>query len=317
MSASMRAPLSIYYLHPLLAGPMTGWNAWIEHAAGLGFRQLLIAPPFEASACGDVFVTRDFDRLNPAIAADGDAGTRLAQIAKACRAQNMELWLDLPLDELAADAPIRQEHPDWFRAIASDHGTPDPRWTPSESDSARWRLNDPAVAEAATQWWIHRLTTWAAAGIAGFRVLHPQRLSASLWKTLVDAVRREHPDVEFLAWTPGSTPEELAALVGSGFDAVVSSANWWDFRAPWFAEEATRLAAIAPVLACTEDPFATRLGDELGEENQREHAYQRLIAFAATSPAGWMMPMGFEFAAHEALDPRRGMPVTPAAMASS
>src|SRR3954469_13913893 len=98
MSASERAPLSIYYLHPLMAGPMTAWNAWIEHAAGLGFRQLLIAPPFETSACGDVFVTRDFDRLNPVLAADGDATTRLAQISKACRAHHLELWLDLSLD---------------------------------------------------------------------------------------------------------------------------------------------------------------------------------------------------------------------------
>ena len=98
MSASMRAPFCIYYLHPLLAGPLTGWNAWIDHAAELGFRQLLIAPPFETSPAGDVFVTRDFDRLNPALAADGDAATRLDQIAKACRARNLELWLDLPLE---------------------------------------------------------------------------------------------------------------------------------------------------------------------------------------------------------------------------
>jgi starch synthase (maltosyl-transferring) len=317
MSASERAPLSIYYLHPLMAGPMTAWNAWIEHAAGLGFRQLLIAPPFETSACGDVFVTRDFDRLNPVLAADGDATTRLAQISKACRAHHLELWLDLSLDELASDAPVRDEHPDWFRAIASAHGTPDPRWTPSESDSARWRLNDPAVAEAAAGWWTERLKRWAAAGVTGFRLLHPQRLPAASWKTLIDALHRDHPEVGFLAWTPGSTADELATLHGAGFDAVVSSANWWDFRAPWFVEEAERLAAIAPALACTEDPFGTRLGDELGEENQLDHAYRRLIAFAATSRAGWMMPMGFEYAAHEALDPRRGTATTPAAMATS
>ncbi len=316
MSASMRAPLCIYYLHPLLAGPMTAWNPWIEHAASLGFRQLLIAPPFEASACGDVFVTRDFDRLNPALAADGDATTRLGQIAKACRAQHMELWLDLPLDELASDSPVRAEHPDWFRAIAAEHGTPDPRWTPSESDSARWRLNDPAVADAATTWWIDRLRRWAAAGVAGFRLMHPQRLPAELWRTLIDAVHEATPDVGFLAWTPGSTPEDLVAMRGAGFDAVVSSANWWDFRAPWYAEEATRLQAIAPALACTEEPFATRLGDELGEENQLDHAYRRAIAFAATSPAGWMMPVGFEYAAHDALDARRGTAITPADLAA-
>lgn len=317
MSASMRAPFCIYYLHPLIAGPMTGWNAWIEHAAGLGFRQLLIAPPFETSPAGDVFVTRDFDRLNPALAADGDASTRIEQLAKACRARNLELWLDLPLDELASDAPVREENPGWFRAVATEHGTPDPRWTPSESDSARWRLNDPDVAQAATQWWVERLRRWAKAGVLGFRLMHPQRLGAARWKALIDAVHAESPGVGFVAWTPGSTPDELAALVGSGFDAVVNSAAWWDFKAPWFADEATRLQAIAPALACTEAPFATRLGDELGEENQLDHAYRRAIAFAATAPAGWLMPMGFEFAVHDALDPRRGKPLLPKDLASS
>jgi starch synthase (maltosyl-transferring) len=314
MQASQSAPFRIYYLHPLLAGPLTAWNAWIEHAAGLGFRQLLVAPPFETSPCADVFVTRDFDRMNPALG-DGDATTRLAQIAKACRAHDLELWLDLPLDELSSDAPVRQEHPEWFRMVAAQHGTPDPRWTPAESDSVRWRLNDPDVAEAACGWWAGRLRQWIAAGVSGFRLVHPQRLHAEVWKTLLDAVRADAPRVAFLAWTPGLTPDELRALKGAGFDAVVSSANWWDFRAPWFAQEAERLAAVAPALACTEEPFATRLGDELGEENQLDHAYRRAIAFSATSPAGWMMPMGFEYAVHDALDPRRGGPLTPATLA--
>ncbi|HEY4090630.1 MAG TPA: maltotransferase domain-containing protein [Luteibacter sp.] len=311
MSASMRAPFCIYYLHPLLAGPMTGWNAWIDHAAELGFRQLLIAPPFETSPAGDVFVTRDFDRMNPALRADGDATTRLEQLAKASRARNLELWLDLPLDELASDAPVRQANPSWFRPVATEHGTPDPRWTPSESDSVRWRLNDPDVAQAATQWWIERLRRWAKAGVLGFRLMHPQRLRASLWRGLIDAVHAESPGVGFVAWTPGCTADELAALAGAGFDAVVNSSAWWDFRAPWFAEEASRLHAVAPALGCTEEPFATRLGDELGEENQLDHAYRRAIAFAATAPAGWLMPMGFEYAVHDALDPRRGTPIAP------
>ncbi|NID14197.1 maltotransferase domain-containing protein [Luteibacter yeojuensis] len=314
MQASQSAPFRIYYLHPLLAGPLTAWNAWIEHAAGLGFRQLLVAPPFETSPCGDVFVTRDFDRMNPALG-DGDATTRLAQIAKACRAHDIELWLDLALDELSSDSPVRAEHPEWFRAVAAQHDTPDPRWTPSESDSARWRLNDPDVVEAASDWWTARLRQWMAAGVSGFRLVHPQRLRAGVWKAVIDAAREEGSRVAFLAWTPGLTPDEVHALEGAGFDAVVSSANWWDFRAPWFAQEAERLAAVAPALACTEEPFARRLGDELGEENQLDHAYRRAIAFGATSPAGWMMPMGFEYAVHDALDPRRGGALTPSALA--
>jgi len=316
MSASPSAPFRIYYLHPLLAGPMTAWNAWIDHAAALGFRQLLVAPPFETSPCGDVFVTKDFDRLNSAIGADGDATQRLAQIAKACRARGLELWLDLPLDEIASDAAVRAEHPEWFRAVAAQHGTPDPRWTPSESDSARWRFNDPDVVEGASGWWAERLARWTDAGVSGFRLLHPQRLRAGVWNSIIGAINDGAPRAAFLAWTPGLSSDDIDGLRDAGFDAVVSSAAWWDFRAPWFAQEASRLARVAPALACVEEPFATRLGDELGEENQLDHAYRRAIGFCATSPAGWMMPMGFEYAVHDALDPRRGTPVTPGDLAT-
>ncbi|MBB3226934.1 starch synthase (maltosyl-transferring) [Luteibacter sp. Sphag1AF] len=315
--SSARAPLRIYYLHPLLVGGLANWMGWLDHAAALGFRQLLVAPPFDASSTGDVFVTRDFDRLHPGLGVEGEAVQRIGELAKACRARDMELWLDLSVDELASDAPLRAEHPEWFRAVAAEHGTPDPRWTPSESDSVRWRLNDPAVADAAITWWTDRLQAWVRAGVCGFRVLHPQRLSAERWAGLFAAVRTASPDACFIAWTPGSTPEELRALAGAGFDVTVSSASWWDFRAPWFAQEATRLAAVAPPLAAAEVPFGPRLGDTLHEENQRERAYRRAIDFSATSPAGWLMPMGFEFAVHEALDPRRGNPVTPDAMAAS
>ncbi|TCV97316.1 alpha-1,4-glucan:maltose-1-phosphate maltosyltransferase [Luteibacter rhizovicinus] len=318
MSASTeRPPFRIYYLHPLLVGGLANWTAWLDHAAALGFRQLLIAPPFDASTSGDVFVTRDFDRLHPTLTVEGHAAQRLDQLAKACRARDMALWLDLPLDELASDSPVRNEHPEWFRAVAAEHGTPDPRWTPAESDSARWRLNDPAVADAAIAWWVERLKAWSDVGIRGYRVIHPHRLSATRWKTLFDAVRTDAPDTVFVAWTPGSTPDELAALAGAGFDATVSSSSWWDFRAPWFAQEAARLDVVAPALACPEVPFATRLGDAIGEENQRERAYHRAIDFSVASPAGWMMPMGFEYAVHDALDPRRGEPTTPASMAAN
>jgi starch synthase (maltosyl-transferring) len=312
MSASTaRQAFRIYYLHPLLVGDFANWPAWLDHVAAMGFAQLLIPPPFETGESGDVFCSRSVDMLHPDF---GDAD--LADLARACGERDLDLWLDLPLDEVAADANVRAEHPEWFRAVATAHDTPDPRWTPSESDTARWRLNDPAVADAALAWWTRQLAEWVDAGVRGFRCVHPQRLRAPAWRRLIDSVHASHPDVVFVAWTPGLTREELGGLRGAGFDATFSSANWWDFRSTWFVTESQRLADIAPSVACAEAPFDQRLGDGLGEANQLDRAYRRAVRFAATSPAGWLMPMGFEFAVHDALDPRRGDPLSPTALAA-
>jgi starch synthase (maltosyl-transferring) len=306
-----RQAFRIYYLHPLLVGGFDDWPTWLDHIAAMGFAQVLIPPPFAPGESGDVFCSRDVDTLHPLL---GDA--RLADLAAACRDRGLALWLDLPLDEVAANASIRAEHPEWFRPVATEHDTPDPRWTPSESDTARWRLNDPAVVDAARAWWRRQLGAWVDAGVGGFRCVHPQRLPARIWRGLIDDVCERQADVAFTAWTPGLHREELAGLEGAGFAATFSSANWWDFRSAWFAGEAQRLAAIAPAIACTEAPFAQRLGDGMGEANQLEHGYRRAVRFAASSPGGWLMPMGFEFAVHDALDSRRGDPLSPAALAA-
>ncbi|MBV9812780.1 MAG: hypothetical protein JO326_08510, partial [Acetobacteraceae bacterium] len=41
---SRPAPVRIYYLDPLLAGPLCGWTAHLERAAELGFSHVLTSP---------------------------------------------------------------------------------------------------------------------------------------------------------------------------------------------------------------------------------------------------------------------------------
>src|SRR5690606_34225063 len=71
---------------------------------------------------------------------------------------------------------------------------------------------------------------------------------------LITLVHARQPGFSFLAWTPGMTPPQLAALEPVGFSATFLSLPWWDGRASWLLEEYARLARVAPVIAPVDDP---------------------------------------------------------------
>nr|WP_282571885.1 alpha-1,4-glucan--maltose-1-phosphate maltosyltransferase [Roseomonas acroporae] len=210
--------------------------------------------------------------------------------------------LDLTPDRVAADGALAAMHGDWFRDAGA--ALPDPRRPPLEHGTTAARLDDPGIADALADWWERRLRDWAAAGVAGFRCLDPERVPAAIWRRLIGAA----PECGFVAWTPGLAPEALRALAGAGFAASCDSLAWWDFRQGWLAEEALRLAAVAPPLAVVEAPFGPRIA--AGQDDPRLAARDavRRLRYAAGRGAGLLVPMGFEYGARVPLDPARSRP---------
>ena len=156
-------------------------------------------------------------------------------------------------------------------------------------------------APAAAAWWTAKLSEWRALGIAGFRLLGLSHLAPSF----VASVCAGTSGAALIGWTPGTSAEWRAAFAETGekFDLVASSLPWWDFSAAWFADEAASLRALGPVIAPVEAPFGMRLAAQVHEPGALRAAYRRALWVAASQPA-WLMPMGFEFAATDAMDPR-------------
>ncbi|HZB61257.1 MAG TPA: alpha-amylase family protein, partial [Microvirga sp.] len=88
------APPRIYYVHPLLIGAISSWGEIFDHAAGLGFDTILMAPPFEPGHGGSIFLPRDTERLHPALGREG-AIDGIARLADMARARNLALALDV------------------------------------------------------------------------------------------------------------------------------------------------------------------------------------------------------------------------------
>ncbi|HET7844759.1 MAG TPA: hypothetical protein VFL14_11450, partial [Xanthomonadales bacterium] len=292
----------IYWLDPHRAGPFADWPPLLERVQQLGFDAVLLPPPFAADE-DDATLVHDHAR-GPRWLDDADASHAIERVAHACRAAGLAPFFDLPLDRVAIGGALHREQPDWFVATAAhDAEPPDPRRGGPVRGTATLRWHVPAVAEAAVAWLHPRLADWVAAGIAGFRCLAPHRVPASAWRELSAAMRRQSPRVQLLAWTPGLTAEEVAALRGCGFDATFLSLPWWNFRDAWLVEEHARLAAVAPPIAPVVAPTSTA-ASPADADVSRTRALRALWSAAALGN-GVLVPQGFECAHDGSADPVR------------
>jgi starch synthase (maltosyl-transferring) len=294
-SSAVAAP-RIYYLHPLLAGKLDDWLHHLDRAAALGFDHLLVAPPFMPGATGDLFLAADYDRLHPALLCDKDSAAALSFLAAECRARGLALLLDVALAEVAAGSPVARAHPDLFQS-PEEFNTFDPRGVSGRLEAARTRFD----ASGLIPWFARLLSRWIEAGVSGFRFVGLQHVPAESLRTLLAALRTQRACTAF-GWTPGLTPEGRNQLNGAGLDFVFSSFPWWDFRSEWLWRELEELTRLAPVLHAPEAPFARRLRAATHDPALLRPAYRRSLALGATLGAGWMMPMGFDYAALTPMD---------------
>lgn len=174
---------------------------------------------------------------------------RLARDAQAVAAHGMSLLLRLELQRVARDAPDSTAPPAWYRDPVDDPAR-DPRLPLAEHGVRQLREDPPAAFIDA---WAARLLRWTRSGVAGYVVQAPPHLEPATWRALFAPSRRVNRDLCCLAWTPGLAPPALARLHGAGFDGVFSSLPWWDYRAPWLADELARLRAVAPIISPTCD----------------------------------------------------------------
>jgi starch synthase (maltosyl-transferring) len=293
----------LYYLHPLLAGPVDAWARQLDRAAEMLFDAVVVAPPFATGRACDLFLTADHDRLDRRLGAGG-AVTALARFAEDCRSRQLLPTLDIVVDRVAVEHAA-DGLSSWYRSDPADE-LPDPRRPPQRPDDAR--LSAESDLTGAADWWARRFVEWIDAGIADFRCIRPHQVPVQFWRELIPTVRRHCQQASFMAATLGTEPAESEALTNCGFDLVASCSRNWDYRAENFPDTVNRLAHFAPVIAMPEAPFERRLSRAFRDTGRAQRAARRALAFATSYGAGWMMPMGFEFGASRDMDAARDQP---------
>ncbi|MBS0223156.1 MAG: alpha-1,4-glucan--maltose-1-phosphate maltosyltransferase [Proteobacteria bacterium] len=299
------APFKIYYLHPRLAGPVSGWDRHFKRIAGMGFDHVCVAPPFVPGPDGDVFLTSQHDRPDPALGIDGTTEMAVRAMAERATDAGLHLLADLMIDRVATAGETALLFPDLFGAPERIGLFIDPRQPASPFRAAPARFEE---AETFADWWAERLMPLIGAGLAGFRLVGLDRVPAPTLRRMIDATRRDAADCRFLAWTPGLAWERTASFAETGLDAVFASTPWWDGRASWYIEEHNILQRIAPPIGVVEAPFEERIGLHERHTERRRLLARRCLQIAAMSGGGLLVPMGFEFMARRPLDPRFGEP---------
>jgi starch synthase (maltosyl-transferring) len=241
-----------YELFPRSWGGLRGVAAVVPELAALGV-DVLYLPPIHPigrtnrKGANNALVARKRDPGSPwavgdatgghtAIHADlGDFGDFAALVA-ACESAGIDLALDFAI-QCSADHPWLTQHPEWF------HHRPDGSLKYAENppkkyqdiynvnfDSDDWRGLWDALRDV--------VLFWVGKGVRVFRVDNPHTKPFPFWEWLIAEVRREHPDVLFLAeaftrWAP------MRGLAELGFSQSYTYFTWKNTR--WEIEQFVEL----------------------------------------------------------------------------
>ncbi|BBY31083.1 alpha-1,4-glucan--maltose-1-phosphate maltosyltransferase [Mycolicibacterium sediminis] len=206
----------------------------------------------------------------------------------AAREQNLEVALDLAL-QCAPDHPWAATHPEWFTVLPD--GTIAYAENPPKKYQDIYPLNfdnDPAGLYAEV---LRVVRFWVSHGVKVFRVDNPHTKPPNFWAWLIGEVKRDDPDVLFLA-EAFTRPARLFGLAKLGYTQSYTYFTWrtakWELTE--FGESLAKHADYARQSLWTNTP------DILHESLQ--HGGPGMFAIravmAATMSPTWGVYSGFE-----------------------
>ncbi|MGH9524171.1 MAG: maltotransferase domain-containing protein, partial [Terriglobales bacterium] len=211
----------------------------LEYVASMGF-DILYLPPIHP-----IGHTNRKGRNNAATATPDDPGSPWAigapegghtaihpelgviEDLKRLRAKAEELGIELALDlavQATPDHPLVAEHPEWFKR------RPDGSIQYAENPPKKYQDIYPFDFES-SDWqamWEHFRDVvffWIEQGIRVFRVDNPHTKSFAFWEWLIAEVRKQHPDVIFLA-EAFTRPKVMYRLGKIGYDQSYTYFTW-------------------------------------------------------------------------------------------
>jgi starch synthase (maltosyl-transferring) len=129
-------------------------------------------------------------------------------------------------------------------------------------------------------------------GFAGFRCDAAYQIPRHVWTRLIREIKSRHRQVCFVAETLGCTADQTKETSRSGFDYVLNSSKWWNFRDWWLIEQYNLIRETVPSISFPESHDTIRLCEE---SNGNINVLKQRYLFSALFSAGVMMPIGFEY----------------------
>jgi starch synthase (maltosyl-transferring) len=158
------------------------------------------------------------DGINPALGTMKDFENFVAAAKKA----GLEIALDLAL-QTSPDHPWVKSNPQWFNKRAD--GTIAYAENPPKKYQDIYPINFDDDYEGIRDEVLRIIRLWVSKGVKIFRVDNPHTKPVHFWQDLLDIVRRESPEVIFLA-EAFTTPAMMHALGKAGFHQSYTYFTW-------------------------------------------------------------------------------------------
>ncbi|MGA2552634.1 MAG: alpha-1,4-glucan--maltose-1-phosphate maltosyltransferase [Burkholderiaceae bacterium] len=288
-------PLKLCHVHAHLLGTGEDWRRLFERCRELGFNHVVVSGLFGTEANREPLTLGASLRTREG--SESETGASFGTIEGLCRLarnEDLGLWLDVRPDRRAFSGALFAKQPELGVAAEAEHRPIDPRGSDLCAPGAPLDFGEPGLAELLAGAWASALGDLCDAGVAGFRWLEPAKTPSDVAREIVRATRARFPDARFLAWTIGVSAVEVERLAGIGWNAVVSSFPWWDFRADWFFEETERLSRLGTVLHPVVEPVASTSGVQPALPIDVVRA-RRTLWTAAALGGGSFVPMEFHW----------------------
>jgi starch synthase (maltosyl-transferring) len=234
---------SWYELFPRSWGGFEGVRKLLPDFAGFGF-DVLYLPPVHP-----IGTSNRKGRNNALVAAPGDPGSpwaignadggheaidpglgTVAEFKRLCadaRKHGMEIAIDFAI-QCSPDHPWLKQHPEWFNR------RPDGTLKYAENPPKRYQdiYNVNFESEDWKGLWAALrdvVLLWVELGVTVFRVDNPHTKPVSFWEWLIGEVRRDHPEVIFLA-EAFTRPAMMTTLAKAGFAQSYTYFTWKNTR---------------------------------------------------------------------------------------
>jgi len=260
------------------------------HPIGLSFRKgpnntLTATPNDPGSPWAIGSAEGGHDAIHP------DLGTLddFTHFVKAAQKNGLEVALDLAL-QCSPDHPWVAEHPEWFTTL------PDGSIAYAENPPKKYQDiypldfdNDPVGLREEV---LRIVRHWIGLGVAIFRVDNPHTKPVEFWRWLLAEVRRDHPEVVFLA-EAFTRPAMLQTLAKIGFQQSYTYFTWRNTKqelADYLSELSHETSAfLRPNLFVNTPDILTEYLQFGGVP-----AYKVRAAIAATASPSWGVYSGYE-----------------------
>jgi hypothetical protein len=149
------------------------------------------------------------------------------------------------------------------------------------------------------EYWLDMIIHYCSLGVRGFRCDAAYHVTSKLWEFLISKVKEKYPDAKFVAETLGCQTHELIEVASAGFDILMNSFKWWNYKDEWFMRLYSQWAGKYPSLTFPENHDTLRLADEL---NGNVDLIVMKYALSSYFCAGVAITVGFEYGFRRKID---------------